>query len=165
MKKLMLVLVFLAVLWISYLGYEDETGSAQDWEPPPAPPVLTIVFPEGEVGRSGEAGPWHYLGSNGKWRTVVAPTYALPEGWWDQEADQITAAETVQLIFEVPPAKVEVTRYRCTDGLQRFTRLEDVGTMSIDEDRAVYHIVAQWPDEGRNWYGEAEYSICIEKKE
>ena len=75
------------------------------------------------------------------------------------------AAETVQLIFEVPPARVEVTRYNSTNGLQRFTRLEDVGIMAIDEGRAVYHVVAQWPDEGRTWYGEATYSICIEKKE
>ena len=162
MKKLILVLVFLAVLWISSLGYEEETA---EWTPPPAPPGLTIAFPEGEVARNGQVERWHYLGKDGEWSSVSSlVSYSLPERWWDQEADQITAAGSVQLIFEVPPAKVEVTRYRYTDGLARFTRLEDTGTMAIDDGRAVYHIVAEWLDEGRNWYGEARYGICIEKK-
>lgn len=158
MKKVFFMTLLAVLLLFSACGKEEIV-------PVTTPPGLTIVFPEGELTRNGQVGPWYYLNSDGEWRTMPAPSYALPERWWDQEADMTTAAETVQLLFEVPPAKVDVTRCRSEDGLERFTRLEDVGTMAIDEDRAVYHIVAEWEDEGRSWYGEAVYGLCIEKKD
>ena len=156
MKKVFLMTLLAALLLFSACGKEKRMPVSQ-------PPQVVITLPEGEVTRSSLAFHWRWIDENGQEMGGARHAERI-ERWWDRDPHLTTASGTAQLAFALPPDAVEVTRYDPTTDGKQFMKLEDVTVMPLDEGRITYEIKGKWTDKSRDWYGEAVYSICIEKK-
>ena len=156
MKKVFLMTLLAVLLLFSACRKENVTPVSQ-------PPQVVVTLPEGEVTRSSLEFHWRWLDENGQEMGSTRHAERI-ERWWDRDPHLTTASGTAQLAFALPADAVEVTRYDPTTDGKQFMKLEDVTVMPLDEGRITYEIKGKWTDKSRDWYGEAVYNICIEKK-